>query len=77
MASVAPNDPLVYFPAARPDLNPQEHVWKATRKAVSHNHIEPRFAELAKRFEKHLESTAFHSSFLDRYGYTAICPMFI
>ena len=68
---------LVRFPAASPDLNPQEHVWKATRKAVSHNHIEPRFAELANRFEKHLTSTAFKSTFLDRYGYTAICPMFI
>jgi hypothetical protein len=46
-------------------------------KAVSHNHIEPRFAELANRFEKHLTSTAFKSTFLDRYGYSAICPMFI
>ena len=68
---------LIFFPAASPDLNPQEHVWKATRKAVSHNHIEPRFAELANRFEKYLVSTTFKSSFLDRYGYSAICPMFI
>lgn len=68
---------LVYFPAASPDLNPQEHVWKAARKAVSHNHIEPRFAELATRFQQHLVSTTFKSSFLDRYGYSAICPMFI
>jgi transposase len=68
---------LVYFPAASPDLNPQEHVWKAARKAVSHNHIEPRFAELASRFQEHLASTVFNSSFLDRYGYSAICPMFI
>jgi len=68
---------LIYFPAASPDLNPQEHVWKAARKAVSHNHIEPRLAELAQRFEKHLVSTAFKSNFMDRYGYTAICPMFI
>jgi transposase len=68
---------FIYFPAASPDLNPREHVWKATRKAVSHNNIEPRFAELTKRFEKHLASTTFNSTFLDRYGYTAICPMFI
>jgi transposase len=77
LLSENPRLQLISFPAATPDLNPQEHVWKATRKAVSHNHIEPRFAELANRFEEHLESTAFHSSFLDRYGYTAICPMFI
>jgi transposase len=29
---------LMYFPVAAPDLNPQEHVWKATRRAISHNH---------------------------------------
>jgi hypothetical protein len=68
---------LIYFPVVSPDLNPQEHVWKAARKAVSHNPIEPCFAELANRFDDHLASTAFKSSFLDRYGYTAICPMFV
>jgi transposase len=68
---------IIYFPAASPDLNPQEHVWKATRKAVSHNHLEPRLPELAQRFEKHLTSTTFKSSFLDRYGYTSIRPLFI
>ena len=68
---------IIYFPTASPDLNPQEHVWKAARREVSHNHLEPRLPELANRFEKHLASTTFKSSFLDRYGYTAICPMFI
>jgi transposase len=29
---------IVRFPTASPDLNPQEQVWKATRRAVSHNH---------------------------------------
>ena len=67
----------VYFPPACPDLNPQEPVWKATRKAVSHNHLEPRLPELADRFVKHLSSTIFNTTFLDRYGYTSICPMFI
>jgi transposase len=28
---------IVYFPVGTPELNPQEHVWKATRHAVSHN----------------------------------------
>ena len=68
---------IIYFPAASPDLNPQEHVWKAARQAVSHNHLVSRLPELAAQFEKHLASTTFNSSFLDRYGYTAIRPMFI
>lgn len=68
---------IIYFPPASPDLNPQEHVWKAVRKAVSHNHLEPRLPELADRFVKHLTSTTFKSTFLDRYGYSAIRPMFI
>jgi hypothetical protein len=37
----------------------------------------PRLAELAKRFEDHLTSNTFPSSFLDRFGYNAIRPMFI
>ena len=68
---------VMHFPVASPDLNPQEHVWKATRRAVSHNHVLPRLPELANRFEHHLKTHAFESSFLDRYGFNAICPMFI
>ena len=68
---------IIYFPPACPDLNPQEHVWKAVRKEVSHNHLEPRLPELADRFEKKLNSRTFETSFLNRYGYTAIRPMFI
>lgn len=67
---------IMLFPVAAPELNPQEQVWKATRQAVSHNHLEPRLPELANRFEDHLTSTTFESSFLERYGYTALCPMF-
>jgi hypothetical protein len=65
----------MYFPVAAPDLNPQEHVWKAVRRAVSHNHVTPRLPELADRFEQHLASNTFDSSFLDRYGLNTICPM--
>ena len=67
---------IIFFPPGSPDLNPQEHVWKAVRKEVSHNHLEARLPELADRFLNKLNSTTFKSSFLDRYGYTAICPMF-
>lgn len=67
---------VMSFPVAAPELNPQEQVWKATRQAVSHNHLEPRLPVLADKFADHLTSTAFESSFLDRYGYTSICPLF-
>jgi transposase len=29
---------VMKLPVAAPDLNPQEHVWKAARTTVSHNH---------------------------------------
>jgi len=64
------------LPVAAPDLNPQEHVWKATRRAVSHNHDVPHLVELADQFENHLKHHTFHCSLLDRYGFNAICPMF-
>jgi transposase len=67
---------IIWFPVAAPELNPQEHVWKAARRAVSHNHQIQRLPDLADRFEQHLTSNTFESSFLDRYGFSAICPMF-
>lgn len=67
---------IMFFPTASPDLNPQEHVWKAVRKQVSHNHLEARLPDLADRFLNKLQSTSFSSSFLDTYGYSAICPLF-
>ena len=68
---------IIFFPTATPDLNPQEHVWKAVRRDVSHNHLEARLPELADRFLNKLNTSTFKSSFLDKYGYTAICPMVI
>jgi len=68
---------IIFFPTATPDLNPQEHIWKAVRKKVSHNHLEARLPALADRFLDTLNSSTFTSSFLDKYGFTAICPMFI
>ena len=67
---------LVYFPVAAPELNPQEHVWKTTRRAVSHNHTLPRLPELAERFEQHLVSNTFQSSMLERYGLDGISATF-
>jgi transposase len=68
---------IIFFPTASPDLNPQEHVWKAVRKEVSHNHLEAKLPQLADRFLSKLDSSSFRSSFLEKYGYSAICPRFI
>ena len=65
---------IVKFPVGAPDMNPQEKVWKLARQAVSHNHILPKLELLADAFEKYLQTTTFHSSFLDRYGFSIVCP---
>lgn len=68
----------LYFPVAAPELNPQEHVWKATRRAVSHNHLVAKLPQLADQFEDHLAKSTFESNFLYRYGYGLVhCPNFI
>jgi transposase len=68
---------IIFFPTASPDLNPQEHVWKAVRKEVSHNHLEAKLPQLADRFLNKLNSNSFKCSSLEKYGYSAIYPMFI
>jgi transposase len=65
-----------FFPTAAPDLNPQEHVWKAAREAVSHNHVVAKLDTLADRFETYLKSTKFPCSLLENHGYDRICMMF-
>jgi transposase len=67
---------IMRLPVAAPELNPQEHVWKAVRRAVSHNHTQQRLPELADQIEKHLTEQIFESSFLNRYGLDTIGPMF-
>ena len=66
---------LLTFPTASPDLNPQEHGWRATRRAVAHKHILRCLPDLAARFERFLKQTTFASSFLDHYAYP-VCPGF-
>lgn len=67
---------VIRFPTATPDLNPQEHVWKARRTATSHNHDERSLTQLADRFEEHLSSTKFSHSLLEKFNYDAICARF-
>jgi transposase len=62
------------FPVAAPDLNPQEHVWKAAREAVSHNHREAQLTILGERFEAHLTSTTFNTTFLKHRGFYTVHP---
>jgi len=66
---------LMYFPTAAPDLNPQEHVWKAARDNVSHNHGVTKLAQLATDFKTYLESTKFPSPLLANHDYQRICAM--
>jgi transposase len=68
---------VIYFPVSSPEMNPQEHVWKATRNAVSHNHLPEKLDKVADQFEGHLRQSSFESSFLFHYGFDAIhCATF-
>jgi len=67
---------ILWLPPAAPDLNPQEHVWKATREAVSHNHAMPKLDQLADAFEAHLNTTTFPCSLLELHNYSCLCMMF-
>ena len=62
------------LPVAAPDLNPQAHVWKATRVAVSHNHRDAQLAVLGQRFAAHLTSTTFATTFLEHRGFFTVHP---
>jgi len=65
---------IVEFPVAAPDLNPQEQVWKQSRRATAHNHVRPKLPQLADAFEHHLTAHIFHSSFLHDFGFDLVCP---
>ena len=67
---------ILVLPTAAPDLNPQEHVWKEARQAISHNHQSATLTDLAKRFENFLTENAFRSSLLDKHGYHSLCARF-
>lgn len=72
-----PHLEIVSFPTAAPDLNPQEHVWKATRAEVSHNHQMAKLDQLAVAVEAHLTSTTFPCSLLEQHDYHRLCMLFI
>ena len=54
------NTETIHFPPYTPQLNPQEHVWKAGRKAVTHNQfIGERLEEMAERFKNYITERTF------------------
>jgi transposase len=67
---------VLFYPTASPDLNPQEHVWKAVRSAVGHNHTETSLTTLAERFNEYLTTTSFEYSFLEKFDYARLCDRF-
>jgi len=67
---------VMKLPVAAPELNPQEQVWKATRRAISHNHQIVKLPTLADDFERHLQDTTFPTTTLKHHGYYALRPMF-
>jgi len=66
---------ILHLPVAAPELNPQEHVWKATRQAMSHNHTTATLPELADQFESHLTRTTFPTTFLEHRGFYSVYPI--
>lgn len=65
------------FPPGSPDLNPQEHVWKAARSRISHNPMLRKFDVLVQPFENYLQANTFPCSLLELHAYQAICALFI
>jgi transposase len=59
---------VIYFPPYSPEENPQEHVWKAGRSAVTHNKFIPDIAQTAHEFSQFLNTNTFSYAFL---GFTA------
>jgi len=54
----------IYFPAAAPDENPQEHVWKSGRTQVTHNRFIQDIDAATNEFIHHLNTTKFPYSLL-------------
>jgi transposase len=53
------NIDTVPFPPYTPDLNPQEHVWKAGRAAVTHNRHITKLKDTAEQFIQYLTGRTF------------------
>lgn len=59
------NTETVHFPPYTPQLNPQEHVWKAGRKAVTHNrYVGERLEEVTEQLKDYITGRTFAYSLL-------------
>lgn len=56
---------LINFPPYAPDLNPQEHVWKAGRNNVTHNIFIDNIDKASDQFVNFLNNTFFDYSFFN------------
>jgi hypothetical protein len=75
LLAATPRLELLYFPTAAPELNPQEHLWKAVRSAVSHNHILKRLPDLAQQWESFLTTHTFPAAILDSLNFPALLEL--
>lgn len=55
---------LINFPPYSPELNPQEHVWKAGRSQVTHNNFIANINIATDQFIEYLNTTKFEYKFL-------------
>lgn len=55
---------LMAFPTYSPELNPQEHVWKAGRSSVTHNQFIENIDTATDAFVDHLNKTIYPYQFL-------------
>lgn len=53
------NTDTIHFPPYTPDLNPQEHVWKAGRAAVTHNKHITDLKQTAEELRQYLQERIF------------------
>lgn len=54
------NAETIHFPPYTPQLNPQEHVWKAGRKAMTHNHfIGEKLEAITEQFKDYITGRTF------------------
>ena len=64
---------LIYFPPACPQLNPQEHVWKAARHAIGHNHSFLTLGTLRQACARFLDHTFFHFQWVEKFAPLILC----
>lgn len=58
------NIEVVWFPSYAPELNPQEHVWKEGRKAVTHNQHITNIDEVAQQFKDYITERSYDYALL-------------